>query len=135
MGLLDSITQIAGQALSSNGGQGSLLEGVIGMISQHQGGLGGLLEAFGNKGLGDVAASWVGHGENLPISGEQLHQVLGSDAISSLAARFGISPEQLSGQLSALLPQVVDKLTPGGRVEDSIDPSNALGMLQGLFNK
>jgi uncharacterized protein YidB (DUF937 family) len=135
MGLLDSIAQIAGQALSSQNGQGTLVEGVLGMLSRHEGGLAGLVQAFQNKGLGDIAASWVGTGQNLPVSAEQLQQVLGSGALGDLASRFGISPEQVSGHLSQLLPQVVDKLTPDGQLPGGIDLGNALGMLQGLINK
>ena len=137
MGLLDSLTQIAGQAMSSGQGRNSLLQVVLGMVQNQQGGLGGLVQAFQNKGLGEVAASWVGKGENLPISGDQLQSVLGSDMVSGLASKFGISSEQLSGQLSQMLPQVVDKLTPNGKVESDggLDMGKAMGMLQGLFNK
>jgi uncharacterized protein YidB (DUF937 family) len=135
MGLLDSIAQIAGQALSSQNGQGTLVEGVLGMLSQHEGGLAGLVQAFQSKGLGEIAASWVGTGSNLPVSAEQLQQVLGSGALGDLASKFGMSSEQVSGQLSELLPQVVDKLTPDGQLPGGIDMGSALGMLQGLFNK
>lgn len=137
MGLLDSLTQIAGQAMSSGQGQNSLLQVVLGMVQNQQGGLGGLVQAFRNKGLGEVAASWVGKGENMPISGDQLQSVLGSDMVSGLASKFGMSSEQLSGQLSQMLPQVVDKLTPNGEVESDggLDMGKAMGMLQGLFNK
>ena len=138
MGLLDSISQFAGQALASSGnGQSGLLQGILGMVSQQPGGLAGLIQAFQSKGLGDVAASWVGAGANLPISPDQLQNVLGSDAVSSLASKFGLSSEDVSGRLSELLPQVVDKLTPNGQVEDgaSLDMGKALGMLQRMFNK
>ena len=137
MGMLDSLTQIAGQAMSSGQGQNSLLQVVLGMVQNQQGGLGGLVQAFRNKGLGEVAASWVGKGENMPISGDQLQSVLGSDMVSGLASKFGMSSEQLSGQLSQMLPQVVDKLTTNGEVESDggLDMGKAMGMLQGLFNK
>jgi uncharacterized protein YidB (DUF937 family) len=135
MGLLDSIAQIAGQAMSSGNGQGTLLEGVVGMIAGHEGGLAGLVEAFRSKGLGDVAASWVGTGENLPVSGEQVSQVLGGDTMAALAGKFGLSQEELSGKLSQLLPQVVDRLTPGGEIGQGQDAAGALGMLKGLLGK
>lgn len=137
MGLLDSITQIAGQAMSQGqgGGQSGLIQGVLALVSQHEGGLGGLLQSFKDKGLGEAVASWVGTGENLPISGEQIQSVLGGSALGDLAAKFGMSSEDVSGRLSELLPQVVDKLTPAGRVDGSLDMGTALGMLQGMFNK
>jgi uncharacterized protein YidB (DUF937 family) len=135
MGLLDSLAQVAGQALSSGGGKNALIEGVLGMLQNQPGGLAGLVQAFQNKGLGEVASSWVGTGQNLPVSAEQLQGVLGSDTIGALAGKFGLSSEQMSGQLSDLLPQVVDKLTPNGRIEGGTDLSGALGMLQGLLGK
>lgn len=136
MGLLDSITQIAGQALGgSAGGQNPLLEGILGMISQQEGGLAGLVQSFKDKGLGDIASSWVGTGANLPVSPEQIQNVLGGSALGDLAAKFGMSSEDVSGRLSQMLPEVVDKLTPGGQVEGSLDLSSALGALSGLFNK
>jgi uncharacterized protein YidB (DUF937 family) len=135
MGLLDSITQIAGQALSSGGGQNNLLQSILGMVSQHEGGLAGLVQSFKDKGLGEVAASWVGTGSNLPISAEQIQNVLGNENLGALASKFGMSSEDISGRLSDLLPQVVDRLTPNGQVEGSLDMGSALGMLQGLLNK
>ena len=132
MGLLDTLTGLAGQALSSGGNSNPLLSGVLGMLQNHEGGVGGLVQAFAQKGLGEVAASWVGKGENLPISGDQLQSVLGSDMVSGLASKFGISQDQIA----QMLPQVVDKLTPNGQVEGGgFDASQAMGMLQGLFNK
>ena len=135
MGLLDSITQIAGQALSSGGGQNNLLQSILGMVSQHEGGLAGLVQSFKDKGLGEVAASWVGTGSNLPISAAQIQNVLGNENLGALASKFGMSSEDISGRLSDLLPQVVDRLTPNGQVEGSLDMGSALGMLQGLLNK
>ena len=132
MCLLDSIAGMAAQALSSGGGNSSLMQGVLGMLQNHEGGISGLVQQFKDKGLGDVAASWVGKGDNLPISGEQLQSVLGSDVVSSMAAKFGVSQDQIA----QFLPQVVDKLTPNGQVEaGGLDAGKALGMLQGLFNK
>ena len=132
MGLLDSIAGMASQALSSGSGNSSLMQGVLGMLQNQEGGIGGLVQQFKDKGLGDIASSWVGKGENLPISGEQVQGVLGSDVVSSMAAKFGVSQDQIA----QFLPQLVDKLTPNGEVEaGGIDGSKALGMLQGLFSK
>lgn len=78
----------------------------------------GLAEKFGQKGLGDLAASWIGTGANASISPEQIASVLGSGPVADFAARLGISPEQASETLAGLLPQAVDKLTPNGQVPD-----------------
>ncbi len=80
------------------------------------GALGGLVSQFQNKGMGDMAKSWVGTGANLPIDGAQLSQVLGPDLVAKIAASTGMSPDQILAQLSHVLPQVVDHLTPGGQM-------------------
>ena len=67
---------------------------------------------FQQAGLGDVMNSWVGTGANQPISGDQLGQVLGQDTLSALASKIGMEPGAAAGQLSQLLPGIVDKLTP-----------------------
>lgn len=136
MGLLDSITGMAHQALSSGQGNHPLLQGVLGLSQKHEGGVAGLVQQFKDKGLGDVAASWVGTGENLPISAEQLKGVLGNETLGQMAAQLGVSGDQLSSQLSGLLPQVIDKLSPNGEVAGGgFDAAQALGMLQGLLKK
>jgi uncharacterized protein YidB (DUF937 family) len=91
--------------VGSNEGAGGLL-----------GGLGGLLDKLQKGGLGNVTNSWVGSGQNQPVSPGQLGPALGSDLIKALAQRSGLSEEELTKQLSQILPGVVDKLTPAGRL-------------------
>src|SRR5512146_925045 len=81
------------------------------------GGLAGLVQAFQKNGLGDVVNSWVSTGKNLPISADQVKQVFGGDLLSQLAGKAGLSPEAASSQLSSLLPNLVDQLTPNGKIE------------------
>jgi uncharacterized protein YidB (DUF937 family) len=88
-----------------NAGDGGLL-----------GGLGGLLDKLQKGGLGDVANSWVGSGQNKPVSPGQLGPALGNDLIKTLSQRSGIPEDELIKQLSQILPGVVDKLTPQGRI-------------------
>ena len=80
------------------------------------GGLGGLLDKLQKGGLGNVANSWVGPGQNQPASPGQLGPALGPDIIKTLAQRSGLSEEEITKQLSQILPGVVDKLTPNGRL-------------------
>ena len=80
------------------------------------GGLGGLLEKFQQSGHGDVAKSWVGSGPNQPISPGQLSSALGPSLIKTLAEKTGMSEQDVTAQLSNILPAFVDKLTPQGRV-------------------
>ena len=80
------------------------------------GGLGGLLEKLQQSGQGEVAKSWVGSGQNQPISPGQLGSALGPSLIKTLAEKTGMSEQDVSAQLSKMLPAFVDKLTPQGRV-------------------
>lgn len=132
MGLLDSV-------LGAVGGQeqNSVMSLVTGLITDpNSGGLSGLLDRFKSGGLGNLADSWVGTGENLPISAEQIQGVLGSEQVQQLAAKVGIAPEALSGQLASLLPQLIDKVTPNGSVPDQGSLQQGLGgMLQGFLGR
>lgn len=79
-------------------------------------GLGGLLSKLQQGGYGNIANSWVGPGQNQSITPSQLGTALGPDIISTLAQKTGMSEQELTSQLSQLLPGVVDKLTPNGRL-------------------
>lgn len=80
------------------------------------GGLRDLIGQFRQKGAGETADSWVSTGSNRRISAQELEQALGADAIDDLAAQAGVPREQLLAELSEKLPEVVDKLTPDGRL-------------------
>jgi len=130
MGLLG---QLAGGLLGGGGG-GNLANIVFGMIQNQPGGLGGLLQAFQNKGMGDIVNSWVGTGANQPISPDQVHSALGANTINDIAAKLGVSPQVASSGLSQILPQVIDKLTPNGQVPAHSDIlSTGLSVIQGLL--
>ena len=132
MGLLD---QLAGQVLGSLGGgqgaqagmgglggmQGSLLQAVIELVQNSDGGLNGLLARLSQGGLAQQAASWVSTGQNLPVSAEQIGAALGGGRIEDLAAQLGMPAEQVAGGVAEMLPQVVDRLTPDGQVPGSND--------------
>lgn len=79
-------------------------------------GLGGLVDQFKQSGQGDLADSWVGKGPNQPVSTSQLETAIGSDVLSDLAERTGLSREEILSRLSRDLPGAVDGLTPEGRV-------------------
>jgi uncharacterized protein YidB (DUF937 family) len=97
---------------SSKGSQPSSEEGDGGLL----GGLGGLVEKLEKGGLGSVANSWVSSGQNQPVSPGQLGSALGPSIIKTLAQQSGLSEEEITKQLSQVLPGVVDKLTPKGRL-------------------
>jgi uncharacterized protein YidB (DUF937 family) len=80
------------------------------------GGLGGLIDSFKKAGLGEKADSWVRTGTNEPVSPPEVEKGVGSDALDSLAAQTGLSRDELLKRLQAVLPDLVDKMTPSGRI-------------------
>ena len=138
MGFLDSIFKALGGGGSASGlpaeHHNALLDQIVGMLSNPQaGGLGGLLQAFKDKGLGDIVSSWVSTGKNLPISPEQLQGVLGSGKIQQIAQQLGIDPSKVTAGLTKVLPQVVDKLTPQGSVPGQDALSEGLASIKKLL--
>ena len=95
-------------------------EGAGGLL----GGLGGLLDKLQKGGLGEVANSWVGPDQNRPVSPGQLGSALGPDIVKTLAQRSGLSEEEITKKLSEVLPGVVDKLTPKGRLPTAAELSD-----------
>ncbi|MFM2343123.1 MAG: hypothetical protein RLZZ592_2776 [Pseudomonadota bacterium] len=145
MGLLDSLVgSVVSQALggTETGRQAALVQALISMLMRgglgapgaassdapHSGaeGLGALLEQFQRSGLGDVVASWISTGRNLPVSGEQIGQVLGPDVLGQLARSAGMDSSAAGGALAQILPQVVDAMTPQGRLPQ---PGTDLGAM------
>jgi uncharacterized protein YidB (DUF937 family) len=109
-------------------------------------GLGGLLEAFSQNGMAEQVGSWIGTGQNLPINADQISQVLGSlggaggstgigDVLGQLAGSTGLSRDDAASQLSELLPNIVDKLTPHGQVPDASNLGDLGGLMQQLLGK
>jgi uncharacterized protein YidB (DUF937 family) len=157
MGLLDSVLgsvlggggaqqsnplmQLAMQMLMSKagggaqGGLGGMLGGLMGggqaaQAAPDMGGLGGILDAFQKGGLGHLADSWVGTGENLPVNADQISQVFGQDKISQMASQLGMSNGDVSGGLAKILPELINHVTPNGQVpQDHSMIQDALGML------
>lgn len=84
-----------------------------------QGGLNAIVAKLQQAGFGDQVKSWIGNGQNLPITAEQLQQVLGSDTVKQLAARFNIPVDQLAQVLAKQLPLAVDHASPEGKLPHS----------------
>jgi uncharacterized protein YidB (DUF937 family) len=141
MSLLDTIGSMFGNSPQGGGSQQALVASALEFINNQPGGLNGLIQRFHENGAGEIISSWVGTGENQPISADTLHQVLGSETITNLAAKAGVEPEQVTGLLSQVLPHVVNAATPNGEVpaDGKVEPSSlsgalgALSSLSGLF--
>jgi len=135
MGLLDTLVNTATSALAQ--GQGAAprpganaFEILQGLVQQH-GGLGGLLDALRQQGLGDHVDSWIGTGQNLPLNAQHVLEVLGQGPLAQLAQRFGIDPQQAAAQIAQVLPKAVDHLSPDGRLPSGDLLSSAMQVLKG----
>ena len=136
MGLLDSVMGAVMGQVQQQGGVAAVLGELLANDGQG-GGLRGLVEKFNEAGLGEVVGSWIGKGDNLPVSAEQLKEVLGGDLLGKLAGQLGVDPALASGQLADLLPGLVDKLTPQGVAPENGlgDAGDLMGMLGGLLQQ
>ena len=128
MGLLDSILGAA-SGKSAQSGEANPLIAVLGGLLAQSGGLQGLANRFAQSGQGNAFQSWVGMGENQPISNNQIQNVLGSEQVKVLAAKMGVDPAQASHFLADYLPKIVDKLTPEGKVDPTADHQQGLANL------
>ena len=134
MGLLDSVVGMLGGGQGAGGGNAALLNAIVGMLAGggqaggQGGGLGAILGTAQQSGMGDMVSSWIGKGQNMPISPDQLNSVLGSDMVANLAKQLGMSHGDASSQISQMLPDVVDRLTPQGQI-----PQGGLGNVTDLL--
>ena len=127
MGLFDSL---AGSVLGNMGGdKGAMLQVAMDLFKQH-GGLEGVLNKFKQAGFAQQVDSWVGLGANLPISAEQIVQVLGQESITAIAKKLSLSATDISAKIAEYLPQAVDKMTPNGKVEGN---GNLLAAMMGML--
>lgn len=95
----------------------SALQDVLGL--NQPGGLASILEQFTNSGMGQQAQSWVGNGANLPITADQVQQILSNDQVKALVQRTGLSTDTLLPLVAKLLPHAVDQATPNGTLPTS----------------
>src|SRR5258708_24708158 len=118
MGILDSLEN----SPAFRGAVGQLEAAVVPVVLSEvfgrdgQGGLSAIVAKLEQAGLGDQVKSWIGNGQNLPITAEQLQQVLGSEKVKELAARFSIPIDQLAKILAQQLPHAVDHASPDGKL-------------------
>ncbi len=137
MGLLDSIGSQLANAVSGQQNMGTGHLDIMGLVSSllnqpETGGLAGLVSTFQSKGLGDIVASWIGTGANLPVSAEQIQSALGAGPLQAMATQAGLNSDQLAATLSEHLPGLVDQLTPDGQLPSGDLLSQGAGLLKGL---
>ena len=130
MGILE---QLLGQVLGPTAGgtqRNQMLDMAMNFVQSYPGGLNGLIQQFTNAGYGQQARSWVSTGQNMPISPDELIKVLGHGNVQSMGQGTGLNPQTASGGLAALLPVLIDQLTPKGQVDDQTDLAAALTTLR-----
>ena len=131
MGLLDGLL---GNVLGAGGTQGqSPLVQVALQLIQQNGGVPGIISKFEHGGMAEHAGSWVSTGENMPITGGQLQEILGSGSIGQIAQQLGLSHGDTSSGLAQVLPQIIDHLTPTGQVP--ADHGDMLKQALSMLNK
>lgn len=119
MGILDTLTNLLNSP-GAKGIEGQLESAVIPVVlgqvlgNGNQGGLSAIVAKLQQAGFGDQVKSWIGNGQNIPITADELQQVLGSEKVKELAARFNIPIDQLSKVLAQQLPTAVDHASPNG---------------------
>ena len=115
MGILDTLLQNV--VVGTQQGQGSMLQVALQLVQQN-GGLPGIISKFEHGGMADHVSSWIATGANMPISGAQLQEILGSGSIGEIAQKLGMSHGDASSGLAQVLPNLIDKLTPAGRIPE-----------------
>jgi uncharacterized protein YidB (DUF937 family) len=120
MGVLDGLLGglMGGGTGTAQQGQSPLMLMALQLIQQN-GGLPGIISKLQSGGLAQQVGSWVGTGQNAPVSGSQLQEVLGSGSIGQIAQQLGMSHGDASAGLAQVLPQLIDHLTPHGQVGDN----------------
>jgi uncharacterized protein YidB (DUF937 family) len=128
MGLFDTVLG----GLEAKDAQHAALYQEVGTLVAQSGGVSGLAQQFEQKGLGGLISGWISNGPNPAISGEQVIQVLGRDKILAIAAKAGLSEDQVTAGISKMLPLVVDHLTPNGTATNQApnEIEDALGVLK-----
>jgi uncharacterized protein YidB (DUF937 family) len=158
MGLLDSVLGAAMGGGQQGGGLGNVLGAVlgggqqgggglnaqlinmaIGMLGNDggHGGLGGLASKFQQAGMGDAMNSWIGGGDNHAVNGDQISSALGPDTIGDIASKLGMSHGDAAGQLSQILPGLINHLTPHGQAPEGGlgNAGDLMGMLGKMMQK
>jgi uncharacterized protein YidB (DUF937 family) len=128
MGLLDSILGAASGRRDTSGEANPLI-GMLGTLLAQSGGLQGLASKFAQSGQQNAFQSWVGMGENQPVSSNQIQNVLGSEQVNAIASRMGVDPAMASTFLAEYLPKIVDKLTPAGKIDPAADHQQGLAAM------
>jgi uncharacterized protein YidB (DUF937 family) len=125
----DPLSSVLGGLTGGNQAQsGNLLLQLALLLLQQNGGLEGVLGRFRQGGLGQQADSWVGTGQNMNISADQFQQIFGTSTMDDLASQLGMPQERARATMAQVLPELINQLTPQGRVPENGDEEIAQGL-------
>ena len=127
MGLMDLLGGAGGDAGGQQGAAGAVMQ----MLQSQPGGLEGVMQKLHGAGLGGVAQSWLGDGQNQPVSPDQVQSALGPDTVGQVASQLGTGQGEAAGHIAQFLPMIVDHLGSGGQ----LPAGGGMGELQGLLSK
>jgi len=116
MGILDNITNAMGGKSEGSSEEKNIIDSAMDLFKS--GGLNNMLKSFENNGLGNIISSWIGKGENLPVSGDQIKKTVDSSFIQDIAKKLGLSEDKASEKIANILPGLVDKVTPDGKIPE-----------------
>lgn len=121
MNIIDPLLREATERFSLGNGASPLFSSLLSLIVNPQnGGISGFFSRFQQAGLGNLVSSWMGHGDNSPISANQLEQGLGGETLGRLAASAGLPVAAAAPAMAFMLPKIIDLLTPDGAIPSAI---------------
>lgn len=130
MGMMEKVKGLLGSKTQVKG----FTEGLNNYVKE-SGGMDGLKAKFEKEGAGAIFQSWVGTGPSLPITKEQLERVMGNQFIQDMAKKMGLEPSIASEKLTHMLPTIINKLSPSGKLPDKFDESSLMSAATDLIEK
>lgn len=130
MDLLKMGQELLGDKLGDAGG---IMEALSGLTSGEGLDVGAIAEKLKEGGLADHVSSWLGDGENTPVSADQITSALGADKIGEMASKLGVDSGSAAETLSQAMPGLMDKMSSGGSFLEELSSGNPLDMAKNLF--
>jgi len=118
------------------GDMGGIMDALSGLTDGNGLDLAGITDKLKEGGLGEQLSSWLGDGDNAPVSADQLTNALGADKIGDMASKLGVDASAAAETLSQAMPSLLDKFSSGGNLLESVTGgSDPMDLVKGLFNK
>jgi len=128
MGFQETLAKLGGQKGQEAG------KAAMQKLLSSSGGLQGITAKLTSSGMGKQVQSWIGHGDNQPISGSEVQQAVDKGALDQMAQQAGMTPDEAADQVAEALPQMVDQATPQGKMPAEDPFSKGLNALKSIFH-